>query len=191
MDPSLRDQLATFSLVTPLAYRSAQGQHRIYLITMVVRLRLARHGTRNNPFYHIVAIADHKPRDARPIEKLGEYDPIPRPVLVRPQPRWAPQMANITRPRLPVDAIIGGGGSSSRPSGSSSGKGKGKIIDPYDHAGKVLTSGIAEPNEWKMEKRIEWNSERIGYWLGVGAQPSKPVARLLDKVSSAFLLDRA
>ena len=46
---------------------------------MVVRLRLSRKGTRNNPFYHVVAINDSKPRDARPIEKLGEWDPIPRP----------------------------------------------------------------------------------------------------------------
>ena len=45
---------------------------------MVVRLRLARHGTRNNPFYHLVAIQNTKARDARPIEKLGEYDPVPR-----------------------------------------------------------------------------------------------------------------
>ncbi|PKI85446.1 37S ribosomal protein S16, mitochondrial [Malassezia vespertilionis] len=47
---------------------------------MVVRIRLARHGTRNNPFYHLVAIQNTKARNARPIEKLGEYDPIPRPL---------------------------------------------------------------------------------------------------------------
>ena len=46
---------------------------------MVVRIRLARHGSRNNPFYHLVAIRDKAARNARPIEKLGEYDPIPRP----------------------------------------------------------------------------------------------------------------
>lgn len=115
---------------------------------MVVRLRLARHGTRNNPFYHLVAINDSKPRDARPIEKLGEYDPIPRPVPVRPAPR----------PMLHA------------------GKGKEKEVP------QVMTSGLA--SEMRLEKRIEWNSARIRHWLERGAQPSKPVARLLDRVSA-------
>ncbi|EIW68030.1 ribosomal protein S16 [Tremella mesenterica] len=44
----------------------------------MIRLRLARHGKRNTPFYHIVAIQNHKPRNALPIETLGIYDPIPR-----------------------------------------------------------------------------------------------------------------
>lgn len=107
---------------------------------MVVRIRLARHGTRNNPFYHIVAIADHKPRDARPIEKLGEYDPVPRPRVFR-----VPQM----NPDAPV-----------------------------------LSSGLpAQQDLSRLEKRLEWNSERIKYWLTKGAQPSKPLAKMLDKVS--------
>lgn len=42
---------------------------------MAVHLRLSRHGTRNRPFYHLVA-QDHKMRrDGRFIEKLGTYDP--------------------------------------------------------------------------------------------------------------------
>lgn len=42
---------------------------------MAVVVRLARHGTRNRPFYHVVA-ADHRARrDGRFIEKLGTYDP--------------------------------------------------------------------------------------------------------------------
>ncbi|KAG8765731.1 37S ribosomal protein S16, mitochondrial [Serendipita sp. 401] len=45
---------------------------------MPVRLRLARHGTRNNPFYHIVAINQRQARNAKPLELLGVYDPIPR-----------------------------------------------------------------------------------------------------------------
>lgn len=110
---------------------------------MPVRLRLARHGTRNNPFYHIVAIADHKPRDARPLEKLGEYDPVPRPRA-------------FVVPKLQPD----------RP---------------------VVSSGIALPDAGGVskeikEKRLEWNTERISYWLSVGAQPSPPVAKMLDKV---------
>lgn len=85
----------------------------------VVRLRLARHGQRNRPFYHVVAINVRKARDAEPIEKLGEYDPIPKPRADEPS---------------------------------------------------------------VMEKRITWDADRIRYWLGVGAQPSPPVARLLEKV---------
>lgn len=110
---------------------------------MVVRLRLARHGTRNNPFYHIVAIQNTKARNARPIEKLGEYDPVPRPARnVVPSP---------TKPH--------------------SGPG---------YNGDVITSGIV--SQVQMEKRLEWNEERIRYWLNTGAQPSKPMARLLDRV---------
>lgn len=42
---------------------------------MAVHLRLSRHGTKNRPFYHLVA-QDHKMRrDGRFIEKLGTYDP--------------------------------------------------------------------------------------------------------------------
>ncbi|KAJ1304588.1 hypothetical protein OPQ81_005730 [Rhizoctonia solani] len=83
----------------------------------VVRLRLARHGQRNKPFYHVVAINVRKARDAKPIEKLGEYDPVPKPL---------PDNPNVT------------------------------------------------------EKRITWDADRIRYWLGVGAQPSETVARLLE-----------
>lgn len=48
------------------------------LSSMPVRLRLARHGTRNNPFYHIVAINQRLGRNAKPLELLGVYDPMPR-----------------------------------------------------------------------------------------------------------------
>lgn len=106
-----------------------------------MRIRLSRQGSKKNPFYHIVAIPDYKARDARPIEKLGEYDPIPRPPAYKP-------------PKLDPDA-------------------------------PVLSSGIAQNIEGQLKpvKRLEWNSDRIRYWLSVGAQPSKPVAKMLDKVS--------
>ena len=45
---------------------------------MVVRIRLARHGTRNNPFHHIVVINQRVARNAKPIELVGVFDPIPR-----------------------------------------------------------------------------------------------------------------
>ena len=49
---------------------------------MAVCVRLSRHGTRNRPYYHLVA-TDHKMRrDGRFIEKLGVYDPGQEPSLV-------------------------------------------------------------------------------------------------------------
>ncbi|CAG8468560.1 2415_t:CDS:2 [Ambispora leptoticha] len=44
---------------------------------MVVRIRLARHGIRNRPFYHIVVANARSKRDGKHIEKVGEFDPIP------------------------------------------------------------------------------------------------------------------
>lgn len=35
----------------------------------------------------------------------------------------------------------------------------------------------------ETEKTVEWSVERIKYWLGVGAQPSKTFQRLLTIVS--------
>jgi small subunit ribosomal protein S16 len=39
--------------------------------------------------------------------------------------------------------------------------------------------GVYHPKE--EPSRIEVNSDRVQYWLGVGAQPSEPVQRLLEK----------
>lgn len=140
--------------------RTEKSNHINLVLTffiMVVRLRLSRQGTKNNPFYHLVAIADHKPRDARPIEKLGEYDPIPRriPILPKPNPT---------------------SNSNSTPTTNS----KGKAIEK--NGGQLITSGL--PTGFRLEKRLEWDQSRIKHWLEKGAQPSRPVAKLLDRVSS-------
>ena len=44
---------------------------------MVVRLRLARWGVRNNPFFGIIAANQRAPRDGKHLERLGTYNPIP------------------------------------------------------------------------------------------------------------------
>ncbi|CEI90450.1 hypothetical protein G6F70_003045 [Rhizopus microsporus] len=44
---------------------------------MVVRIRLARHGRRNLPFYNIVVANARTARNSKPIEKIGTYNPIP------------------------------------------------------------------------------------------------------------------
>lgn len=103
---------------------------------MSIRLRLARHGQRNAPVYHIVALQAHKPRNARPLEKLGEYDPVARLKSVQDIP-----MAN----RI------------------------------FGHKQKKAPEIV--------EKRIEWDVERIKWWLGNGAEPTKTVLRLLEQVS--------
>ncbi|GMK56714.1 hypothetical protein CspeluHIS016_0305540 [Cutaneotrichosporon spelunceum] len=100
---------------------------------MPVRLRLARHGQKRAPVFHIVAINSSKPRNARPIEKLGEYDPIPR--------------IPIEHSKMPPPAHVFG-------------------------SDKVSI---------QKEKRIEWNVERIKYWLAVGAQPTLTVVKLLER----------
>ncbi|KAL7008392.1 37S ribosomal protein S16, mitochondrial [Cystobasidiomycetes sp. EMM_F5] len=48
---------------------------------------------------------------------------------------------------------------------------------------RIQRSLIDEGKPLHMEwvKRIEWDSERIKYWLSVGAQPTKRVAWLLHK----------
>lgn len=44
---------------------------------MVVRLRLARYGRRNLPYYHIVASNAKTARNSKPLETIGTYNPIP------------------------------------------------------------------------------------------------------------------
>jgi len=49
---------------------------------MVVKLRLARHGSKKKPYYRIVAANDTARRDGRFIEHLGSYDPAYSPPAV-------------------------------------------------------------------------------------------------------------
>ncbi len=43
---------------------------------MAVKLRLKRMGSKQKPFYRIVAADSHSPRDGRFIETVGTYNPI-------------------------------------------------------------------------------------------------------------------
>ncbi|KAI1825047.1 ribosomal protein S16 [Xylaria intraflava] len=45
---------------------------------MVVKIRLARFGRRNAPFYNIVVAHARTARNSKPIEVIGTYDPIPK-----------------------------------------------------------------------------------------------------------------
>ena len=50
---------------------------------MATRIRLARRGRRNRPFYHIVVADSKAPRDGRFVEKLGYYNPLASPSSVK------------------------------------------------------------------------------------------------------------
>jgi small subunit ribosomal protein S16 len=77
----------------------------------MLKIRLARGGTKKRPYYSIVVADSHSPRDGRFIEKIGAYNPL----LKRDDP-----------------------------------------------------------------KRVTLNTERIGQWIGKGAQPTDRVARFLS-----------
>lgn len=49
---------------------------------MPVKIRLARHGKKGAPFYHIVVADSRSPRDGKFIEKIGTYNPITNPATV-------------------------------------------------------------------------------------------------------------
>lgn len=42
---------------------------------MAVRIRMARYGKRNDPFYRLVIADKQRPRDGKFIEVVGVYDP--------------------------------------------------------------------------------------------------------------------
>ena len=47
----------------------------------MVKIRLARAGTKKRPFYRVVASDSRSPRDGRFIEQLGIYDPKRNPAV--------------------------------------------------------------------------------------------------------------
>lgn len=49
---------------------------------MPTRIRLQRHGKKNQPVYHIVVADGRAPRDGRFIEKLGTYNPMTNPATI-------------------------------------------------------------------------------------------------------------
>ena len=49
---------------------------------MAVKIRLARHGRKASPFYHIVAADSRRSLDGKFIDKLGTYNPKTNPATV-------------------------------------------------------------------------------------------------------------
>lgn len=55
-----------------IAHLSLNGHH------YVVTIRLARHGGKKHPFYHVTVAEKSAKRDGRFIERLGFYNPVAR-----------------------------------------------------------------------------------------------------------------
>lgn len=49
----------------------------------MVKIRLARHGSKKHPVYRIVVADSESPRDGRYIEQVGLYDPSTDPATIR------------------------------------------------------------------------------------------------------------
>ena len=49
---------------------------------MATRIRLARHGKKGKPFYHIIIADSRAKRDGRYIERIGSYDPNKNPAII-------------------------------------------------------------------------------------------------------------
>ena len=49
---------------------------------MAVKIRLARHGSKKNPYYRIVVADGRCPRDGRNVEEVGRYNPMVDPAFV-------------------------------------------------------------------------------------------------------------
>ena len=50
---------------------------------MSVKLRLTRFGMKKKPFYRIIAVDSHAPRNGRYLELLGTYDPLAEPAEIK------------------------------------------------------------------------------------------------------------
>ncbi|HMM12040.1 MAG TPA: 30S ribosomal protein S16 [Bacteroidales bacterium] len=77
------------------------------LSVMPVRMRLQRHGKKNNPFYHIVVADGRAPRDGRFIEKIGTYNPMTNPAEINiDTDRAITWLGNGAQPTDTVRAIL-------------------------------------------------------------------------------------
>ena len=48
----------------------------------MVKIRLARHGSKKNPIYRVVVADSREPRDGKTLETIGRYDPQMHPSLI-------------------------------------------------------------------------------------------------------------
>ena len=70
---------------------------------MAVKLRLKRMGSKQKPFYRIVAADARSPRDGRFIETVGTYNPIKKPAEVNVNEELALKCLN--NGAIPTDTV--------------------------------------------------------------------------------------
>ena len=70
---------------------------------MAVKLRLKRMGSKQKPFYRIVAADARSPRDGRFIEVVGTYNPIRKPAEVKVDEEKALKWLN--NGAIPTDTV--------------------------------------------------------------------------------------
>ena len=70
---------------------------------MAVKLRLQRMGSKQKPFYRIVAADARSPRDGRFIETVGTYNPIKKPAEVKVDEALALKWLN--NGAIPTDTV--------------------------------------------------------------------------------------
>ena len=70
---------------------------------MAVKLRLKRMGSKQKPFYRIVAADARSPRDGRFIETVGTYNPIKKPAEVKVDEELALKWLN--NGAIPTDTV--------------------------------------------------------------------------------------
>ena len=74
---------------------------------MAVKLRLKRMGSKQKPFYRIVAADSRSPRDGRFIETIGTYNPVKKPAEVSVNEELALKwLANGAQPTDTVRSIL-------------------------------------------------------------------------------------
>ncbi|NNC89442.1 MAG: 30S ribosomal protein S16 [Akkermansiaceae bacterium] len=73
----------------------------------MVALRLTRKGTKNRPYYKIVAIDHRKRRDGRYIEQIGSYDPLQEGINYKVDLELADKWLEVgAKPSVTVASII-------------------------------------------------------------------------------------
>ena len=71
---------------------------------MAVKLRLKRMGSKQKPFYRIVAADSRSPRDGRFIETVGTYNPIKGKEVVTVDEEKA--LSWLSKGAIPTDTVI-------------------------------------------------------------------------------------
>ena len=74
---------------------------------MAVKLRLKRMGSKQKPFYRVIAADSRSPRDGRFIDEIGIYDPTKEPSVVKVDEEAAKKwLANGAQPTETVSKLF-------------------------------------------------------------------------------------